>query len=152
VTDRAAVASRPDETSVEDLPLRRYTIVMLRAEDVPTLGALRAMHDDELLLLPRFGARSLADVRRLVPPPAADAGREVVIAGRAFRLGAVYARRPGGGPPGPCPPRRLLRHGADSPLPGGRVTGALMPSGRQHIMAGEEWAAWAGEPVGDGSR
>jgi hypothetical protein len=117
-------ALQPGGTPLEDLPLRRHTVLMLRAEGVLTLGELRAMHDDELLQLRRFGAHSLADVRRLVPPPAASTGREVVIAGRAFRLGAVYARRP-------------------------KVTVTLMPSGRQRVVAGVEWAAWAGEPVED---
>jgi hypothetical protein len=44
-------------------------------------------------------------------------------------------------------PRRLLRYEPDSPLPGGWVTLALVPSGRRRVMAGEAWAAWAGEEV-----
>jgi hypothetical protein len=46
--------------------------------------------------------------------------------------------------------RRLLRYTPDSPLPGGRVTVALVPSGNERVMTGEDWAAWAGEPVEDG--
>ena len=75
-----------------------------------------------------------------------SAGNEVTIAGRAFTLGAVYAPPPG------SPfrrPRRLLEYAADSPLPGGRVELEMVPSGLRHVMAGAEWAAWAGEPVGD---
>ena len=72
---------------------------------------------------------------------------EVTIAGRPFRLGAVYAPRPGAGPGHPFKSRRLLGYAADSPLPGGRVTVALVPSDRRQIMAGTVWAAWAGEPV-----
>jgi hypothetical protein len=77
-------------------------------------------------------------------PQAADA--EVTIAGRVFRLGAIYAgRRDGRGRP--FKPRRLLRYDPDSPLPGGWVTLELVPSGRRRVMAGVAWAAWAGEPV-----
>ena len=39
----------------------------------------------------------------------------------------------------------------DSPLPGGKVTVAVLPSGRERVVAGAVWAAWAGEPVGDES-
>jgi hypothetical protein len=77
-----------------------------------------------------------------------SAGGEATIAGRRFTLGGVYARRPGAGPPGPCPPRRLLEYTEDSLLPGGRVTLATVPAGRKRVMTGEGWAAWAGEPVG----
>jgi len=72
---------------------------------------------------------------------------EVTIAGRMFTLGAVYARRPrmyG------HRPRRLLRYDPDSPLPGGKVEIAVVPSGGERVVAGAVWAAWAGEPVGDG--
>ena len=48
-------------------------------------------------------------------------------------------------------PRRLLSHSTDSPLSGGRVTVEMVPSGGQRVMAGVAWAAWAGEPVEDGS-
>ena len=77
---------------------------------------------------------------------------EVTIAGRTFTLGAVYARRPGVGPPGPCPPRRLLAYTDDSLLPGGRVTLAVATSGRRRTMTREEWVRWAGEPVEDVGR
>ena len=77
---------------------------------------------------------------------------EVTIAGRVFALGAVHVRRPGVGPPGPCPPRRLLEYTGDSLLPGGRVTLATVPAGRRRTMTGEGWAVWAGEPVGGGGR
>ena len=72
---------------------------------------------------------------------------DVTIAGRVFRLGAVYAPRPGAGPGHPFKPRRLLGYAADSPLPEGRVDVAVLPSGRRQIMAGTVWAAWAGEEV-----
>jgi hypothetical protein len=75
-----------------------------------------------------------------------SAGDEVVIAGRTFTLGAVYVPRPR---VDGRRRRRLLEYTADSLLPGGRVTVAVLPSGRRQIMAGTEWAAWAGEPVGD---
>jgi hypothetical protein len=68
----------------------------------------------------------------------------VTIAGRAFRLGAVHAPRPRVNGRGP---RRLLGYTADSPLPGGKVTTLLMSSGRERVMAGTEWAGWAGEEV-----
>ena len=74
--------------------------------------------------------------------------REVTIAGRTFTLGAVYARRPSPGLPGPRPPRRLLAYTDNSLLPGGRVTVAPASSGVRRVMAGTEWAAWAGESVG----
>jgi hypothetical protein len=69
----------------------------------------------------------------------------VTIGGRVFRLGTVYARRPrmyG------HRPRRLLRYDPDSPLPGGKVEIAVVPSGGERVVAGAVWAAWAGEPVG----
>jgi hypothetical protein len=71
---------------------------------------------------------------------------EVTIAGRVFTLETVYAPRRGmyG-----YARRQLLGYVADSPLPGGKVTVAVLPSGKERVMAGAEWAAWAGEPVGD---
>ena len=72
---------------------------------------------------------------------------EVVIAGRDFRLGAVYAPRRG---PYARRPRRLLDYCADSVLPGGWVTVAILPSGEERTVTGEDWAAWAGEPVDGG--
>ena len=76
-------------------------------------------------------------------------GSEVTIAGRVFRLGTVYAPRRGtyGRK---AKPRRLLHHTLDSLLPGGRVTVVTVPSGKERLMTGENWAAWAGEPVEDG--
>ena len=147
---RARVASLPDETPVEDLPLRQRTSGALRAAGVLTLGELRAMPDHELLRLRPFSRGALADVRALVPAPAARTGGEAVIAGRVFTLGAVYA--PPGTGSGRHRPRRLLGFSRDGPLPGGRVTVELVPSGRQETMAGMVWAAWAGEPVEDVGR
>jgi hypothetical protein len=74
-------------------------------------------------------------------------GSEVVIAGRAFTLGTAYAPRLGSYGRR-SRPRRLLSYTAESLLPGGRVHVAVLPKGRRQIMAGAEWAAWAGEPVG----
>jgi len=144
MTDRARAASLPDGTPVEDLPLRQYTINRLRVGGVLTLGDLRAAPDRELMRFRRFGPHTLADVRSLLPAPAA-ASSEVIIAGRRFVLGTVYAplsrvhghRR-----------RRLLGHDPDSPLPGGRVEVVVVASGRLQVMAGVVWAAWAGEEVG----
>ena len=68
---------------------------------------------------------------------------KVTIGGRVFRLGAVYAPRPGSYGRR-SKPRRLLRYAADSLLPEGRVDVAVLPSGRRQIMAG---TAWAGDPV-----
>ena len=73
-----------------------------------------------------------------------SAEAEVTIAGRVFRLGAVYAPRSSGYF---RRPRRLLDLDPDSPLPGGRVTVETVPAGIPHVMAGTEWAAWAGEEV-----
>ena len=72
MTDRARAASLPDETPVEDLPLRQRTSGALRAAGVLTLGELRAMPDRELLRLRHFGRGTLAEVRALVSPPEAD--------------------------------------------------------------------------------
>jgi DNA-directed RNA polymerase alpha subunit len=63
------IRSLPDETPVEDLPLRRFTINALRLGGVLTLGELRAMGDRELMTLRNFGRVALADVRALVPVP-----------------------------------------------------------------------------------
>ena len=75
-------------------------------------------------------------------------GSEVTIAGRAFTLGTVYGPRRG---VHGYARRRLLGHVADSPLPGGRVTVAVLPSGKERVVAGAVWADWAGEPVENGS-
>jgi hypothetical protein len=74
---------------------------------------------------------------------------EVTIAGRVFTLGTAYAPSPGSYGRRPL---RLLRYTADSLLAEGRVTVAVLPSGRRQLMGGAEWAAWAGEPVGDVGR
>jgi hypothetical protein len=146
VTDRTRVALLPDETPVGELPLRRATIIALRSGGVPTLGDLRTMADHELLRLRRFGLGALADVRSLVPAPAASVGEEVTIAGGTFTLGTVYAPRRGAYG---HRARLLLGFSPDSPLPGGRVMVELAHSGRRQTMAGTAWAAWAGEPVGN---
>ena len=151
MTDRARVASLPNETPVEDLPLRAYTINRLRVGGVLTLGQLRAMSDSDLLRLRWFGSRRLADVRALVPRPegklAVSADAEVTIAGRTFRLGVAYAPRAGVGINNASKPRRLLDYSPDGPLPGGRVDVAILPSGARRVLAGAVWAAWAGEAV-----
>ena len=72
MTDRSRVASLPDETPVEELPLRQITINRLRVGGVLTLGELRATPDRELLRLRHFGPHSLAEVRAVVPAPAGD--------------------------------------------------------------------------------
>jgi hypothetical protein len=145
VTDRDRVAALPDETPVESLPLPRLVANALRFGGVLTLGDLRAMRDHDLLGLRQFGHGALAEVRALVPAPAERTGGEVAIAGRVFTLGVVYA--PPGTGSGKHTPRRLLGFSRDSPLPGGRVVVELVSSGRQEVMAGAVWAAWAGEPV-----
>jgi hypothetical protein len=83
-----------------------------------------------------------------VAEPGAPSG-EVTIAGRAFTLGTVYARWPH--VDGRWR-RRLLSCTVDSLLPGGRVTVAMELSSKQRVMTGEDWVAWAGEPVGGGGR
>jgi hypothetical protein len=82
-----------------------------------------------------------------VAEPGTPSG-EVTIGGRVFTLGTVYAPRRGmyG-----YARRQLVGYVADSPLPGGKVTVAVLHSGRRQIMAGTEWVAWAGEPVEDRS-
>ena len=75
VSADAEVAGRvplPDETPVEALGLRSFTISALRAGGILTLGELRATSDRELLRLRQFGRGALAEVRALVPPPQAD--------------------------------------------------------------------------------
>ena len=80
-----------------------------------------------------------------------SAGGEVTIVGRAFTLGAAYAPRPGSYGR-KSKPRRLLGYTADSLLPGGRVTVAILPSGEERTVTSKDWAAWAGEPVEDAGR
>ena len=74
-------------------------------------------------------------------------GEEVTIGGRVFRLGVVHAPRRG---PYARRPRRLLDYCADSVLPGGRVTVAILPSGEERTLTGKDWASWAGDPVDGG--
>jgi hypothetical protein len=74
---------------------------------------------------------------------------EVTIAGRTFTLGTAYAPRQGSVF---RRPRRLLGCDPGGLLPGGRVELAMVPSGLRQAMAGEEWVAWAGEPVEDVGR
>ena len=75
-------------------------------------------------------------------------GNVVTILGRAFTLRAVYAPRPGsyGRKSKPC---QLLSYTAGSLLPGGRVAVAVLPSGKERVVAGTVWADWVGGPVGD---
>ena len=69
MTDRARVALLPDETPVDDLPLRQFSINALRNGSILSLGDLRQARDSDLLRLRRFGLGALADVRFLVPAP-----------------------------------------------------------------------------------
>ena len=146
MTDRGWTARQPDGTPVEDCRCGRPRSTP-SGGGVLTLGRLRAMGDRELLRLRRFGPVALADVRFLVPPPGGqrerrrgDHRRPRLHARRRLRAAAGHATA--------TRPRRLLGYTADSLLPGGRVTVVLVPSGRRQLMAGTEWAAWAGEPVG----
>jgi len=86
-------------------------------------------------------------------------GDEVVIAGRVFRLGAVYAPAPHvrAYEPGRLLPLRLVHYDPAYPWPGGRVEAELVPSSgrlrpQRRRLSGRAWAAWAGEPVGDVGR
>jgi DNA-directed RNA polymerase alpha subunit len=72
VTDRARVALLPDETPVDDLPLRQFSINALRNGGILSLGDLRQARDSDLLRLRRFGRGALADVRSFVPAPEGD--------------------------------------------------------------------------------
>jgi RNA polymerase alpha subunit len=161
VTDRAWVASLPDETPVEDLPLPRGTLNRLREAGILTLGDLRGTSDRELLRLRRFGPYSLAEVRALVPAPAEPGpralplGSTVSTAGRVFRLGAVYAAAPHVRPyeSGRLLPLRLVGHGPAYPWPEGRVEAELVPPAARlrttrRWLSGRVWAKWAGEEVG----
>ena len=86
-------------------------------------------------------------------------GDEVVIAGRVFRLGAVYAPAPRVRPYelARLLPLRLVGYDPPYPWPEGRVESELVPSDarlrtQRRPMSGRAWAAWAGEPVGDVGR
>ena len=85
---------------------------------------------------------------------------EVAIGGRVFRLDTAYIARKSSSPPSakrPCA-RRLLGYDPAHRWPGGRVEVELVPSpasrglwAPRRWMSGQAWAAWAGEPVEDGS-
>ena len=161
MTDQAPAASPPDGTPVEDLPLRQHTINALRAGHVLTLGDLRPMSDHELLRLRQFGHGALANLRALVPAghAAAGTGSEVTIAGRVFRLGAVYAPAPHVRPyeSGRLLPLRLVGHEPAYPWPEGRVEAELVPIAdrlrvQSRRLSGRAWLAWAGKEVGDAGR
>ena len=90
-----------------------------------------------------------------------SAGAEVTIAGRVFRLGAVYAPAPHVRPysyeQGRLLPLRLVGYDPAYPWPEGRVGAELVPSDarlrtQRRPMSGRAWGAWAGEPVGDVGR
>lgn len=70
---------------------------------------------------------------------------DVVIAGRPFTVGVLYASR------SRCPssrPKRLLAYEADHPRwPGGRVVYQTATAKRPSHACGLWWAAEAGEPV-----
>ena len=55
-----------------------------------------------------------------------------------------------GGARTPAAPVGCWHYSADSLLPGGRVTVAILPSGEERTVTGKEWAAWAGDPVDGG--
>src|SRR4051794_41791531 len=79
-----------------------------------------------------------------VAEPGTPSG-EVTIGGRVFTLGTVYAPRRGmyG-----YARRPLVGYVADSPLPGGKGTGAGLHPGRRQIMAGAGGGGWGGEAGG----
>jgi len=86
-----------------------------------------------------------------------SAGDEVTIAGRVFTLGVVYAPAPRVRPyeVARLLPLRLVGHDPAYPWPGGRVEAEYVPSAdsrrrQRRRLSGRAWAAWAGEPVGDG--
>ena len=88
--------------------------------------------------------------------PTAPSG-EVTIAGRVFRLGAVYAPAPHVRPyeQGRPLPLRLVGHDPAYPWPNGRVEAELVPSTdrlrpQTRRLSGRAWAAWAGEEVEPG--
>src|SRR4051794_39276895 len=88
--------------------------------------------------------------------PAVSEGSEVVIAGRVFRLGVVYAPAPRARPyeVARLLPLRLVSHDPAYPWPGGCVEAELVPAvdrsrTQRRRMSGRAWAAWAGDPVED---
>ena len=80
-------------------------------------------------------------------------GNEVVIAGRPFTLGAVYAPAPHLRPyePGRLLPLRLVGYDPAYPWPEGRVEAELVgvrgPRRRVRRLSGQAWVRWAGAPV-----
>ena len=79
----------------------------------------------------------------------------VTIAGRPFRLGAVYAPAPHVRPyeQGRLLPLRLVGYDPAYPWPKGRVEAELVgvqgTRRRTRRLSGQAWVRWAGEPVGD---
>ena len=139
VTARGWTARQPDETLVENLPLRPATIKPSGPAGVLTLGELRAMGDRELRTLRRFGRMALADVRSLVPPPDGRAGVEV-LPGQA------------GMSPAPTPAARRVRLLRDLAEACGRAwrdwpgeppqwLDDLVAEVDRHLHAAEEWLA-----------
>jgi hypothetical protein len=83
-------------------------------------------------------------------------GDEVVIGGRACRIGAVYASAlpPAKAADPPRVPRRLVSFDPAYGWPGGLVVAELRPPApgrkpRRLQMSGDAWVRWAGEEVGD---
>ena len=79
---------------------------------------------------------------------------EVVIAGRACRIGAVYASAipPAKAADGLRVPRLLVSFDPAFGWPGGLVVAELRPSApgrrpRRLRMSGEGWARWAGDRI-----
>ena len=79
---------------------------------------------------------------------------EVVIAGRACRIGAVYASAipPAKAADGPRVPRRVVSFDPAFDWPGGLVVAELRPpvpgrKPRRLRMSGTGWARWAGKEV-----
>ena len=87
-----------------------------------------------------------------------SADAEVPIAGRVFRLGAVYAPAPHVRPysyeQGRLLPLRLVGYDPAYPWPEGRVEAELVPAAdnlrtQRRRLSGRAWVAWAGAPVED---
>src|SRR3954467_3805897 len=83
----------------------------------------------------------------------------VTIAGRPFRLGAVYAPAPHVRPyeQGRLLPLRLVDYDPTYPWPDGRGEAELVPTDvarglrtQRRRLSGRAWATGAGEPVEDG--
>ena len=82
-----------------------------------------------------------------------ETDREVTIAGRAFRLGAVYAPAPHvrSYEPGRLLPLRLVGYDPAYPWPAGRVEAELVgvrgPRPKTRRLSGQVWVRWAGKAV-----